>query len=501
MMRRGRVLLLLALAWAVSAPGRLTAFDTGHHADLTRSAMKEAGFGEPAIGTVQVTNWLSDYYSNQSLAGLSHDLELLHFDNLADSRAVDAYWRRLTDNTKRAAQAAARNGDGLRMLGVLGISVHAVQDFYSHSNWVESHLRTPGGPYRSETWFHPAQVEFPAGLRTGAYPNVEDGANNHGGYDPGGMNHDSYVRANWDQSYVFAHAATVEWLGAFREWVEEAKPGSWTALLAFAAPAGLARDLEASYRISEWIYTPGADPVDGHWKGNHSGAPGSLAAFAPGWLLPPDSPLVAMFKAGGLPREMAQGLDRDSLAGPLVDFIDVPRSSTQRRIVSVRTLEVRALPTGVLESDIDPGGSADFYANVTIGSQTFVESMQLDQQAIHPSWQTMAILPAATQDVPVVYQSPRRGRGGARGRRPLRRQPRGRSRRPAIYLRRGRSLLLGRLDRLPRHRRDRRRERGEQARLGPRGGEAGHLDRRGGRALELPGRREGGRTRDAERRR
>lgn len=36
------------------------AFDTGHHSDLTRSALQEEGFGETAIQVGQMENWLVD---------------------------------------------------------------------------------------------------------------------------------------------------------------------------------------------------------------------------------------------------------------------------------------------------------------------------------------------------------------------------------------------------------------------------------------------------------
>src|SRR5262245_10306771 len=127
-----RAILFVAAAGLI-APGRaswLRAFDTGHHHDLTASAMKSLGFNATAIKTAQLENWLVDYYSSQPLAGLEEDLKKLHFDNLEDSARVSVYWKRFKVNAKAAFEKAAADGDALRIVALLGMSLHAVQDFY-----------------------------------------------------------------------------------------------------------------------------------------------------------------------------------------------------------------------------------------------------------------------------------------------------------------------------------------------------------------------------------
>jgi hypothetical protein len=133
------------------------AFDTGHHSDLTKEALQDQGFGETAIQTVQVQNWLVDYFSSSPTSSIEGDVAKLHFDNLFTTEQIRNYWGRLTVNTRSAVQQAAREKDTLKLLTILGISLHAVQDFYSHSNWVETHPRSTSGPYRPETWFDSPQ--------------------------------------------------------------------------------------------------------------------------------------------------------------------------------------------------------------------------------------------------------------------------------------------------------------------------------------------------------
>lgn len=53
------------------------AFDTGPHQDLTNEVMAELGFNSDANRSVQLENWLTDYYSNSPTVGkeVHKDLE------------------------------------------------------------------------------------------------------------------------------------------------------------------------------------------------------------------------------------------------------------------------------------------------------------------------------------------------------------------------------------------------------------------------------------------
>ncbi|MCZ7580617.1 MAG: hypothetical protein M5U21_07335 [Fimbriimonadaceae bacterium] len=129
------------------------AYDTGHHANLTRSAMWDEGFSVDARDSVIVYNWLTDYFSNSPTAGLKPHLGKLHFDNLFSTQEVANYWGRLVQNTAAACKAYGKAGDILSLLAIMGMSLHAVQDFYTHSNWIDYYPQCPDGGLHTVTWF------------------------------------------------------------------------------------------------------------------------------------------------------------------------------------------------------------------------------------------------------------------------------------------------------------------------------------------------------------
>jgi len=193
-----------------------SAFDTGHHLDLTRAALAspEVGFDTTAVTVVQVENWLVDWYSNSitSPSEIKAHAVHLHFDSLHEENlllesrdSLDRYWRRLAANTKQEVIEATTNQDAVKLLAVLGASLHCVQDFYTHTDWVETHPRQPGQPYRTDLWFSYQLGEIPGKIRAGRYPNDEDHPGiRHGSYKDVGMNHDSYNRKRWDEAYGLA---------------------------------------------------------------------------------------------------------------------------------------------------------------------------------------------------------------------------------------------------------------------------------------------------------
>ena len=109
--------------------GAARAFDTGHHSDLTRSALQDEAFGGKAVEVAQLQNWLVDYYSIQPTGNARKELEKLHFDNLYSTAQIRNYWGHLSRNTRSAIQNAARAKDRLRALTLVGASLHAVAGF------------------------------------------------------------------------------------------------------------------------------------------------------------------------------------------------------------------------------------------------------------------------------------------------------------------------------------------------------------------------------------
>ncbi|MDM7924050.1 MAG: hypothetical protein QUS14_17300 [Pyrinomonadaceae bacterium] len=154
---------------------QITGFGTGSHFDVARTVLKEHGFSEDAIKMIQVSNWLTDYYATSPTRSDEHraDLEKLHFDNLYSEEQVLDYWSLLLRNLRNSTESAAKKDDVFRMLLVIGIGLHAVQDFYAHSNWAELHPRGKDGYYRSDTIIKAlATTPVPSlkGLKTGKYP-------------------------------------------------------------------------------------------------------------------------------------------------------------------------------------------------------------------------------------------------------------------------------------------------------------------------------------------
>ena len=126
-------------------------FDTGHHSDLTEAVLREKGFGEVSINVARLENWLIDYYSSSptSPSDIKRECEKLHFDNLYSTKDVTWYWNRISHNAMSATKKSAQDNDPLRMLSIIGMSLHATQDFYSHSNWVETHPRPSPSTYNT----------------------------------------------------------------------------------------------------------------------------------------------------------------------------------------------------------------------------------------------------------------------------------------------------------------------------------------------------------------
>ena len=141
----------LLLAWSGAS-----AFDTGHHFDLTGAALREEGFGATSIQAVQVANWLTDYYAANPLSrgAVRTDLNRLHFDNLYGTDEVARYWARLLANAREIALDAARSDDPVTMLAMTGLLLHAVQDFDSHSSWVDGRRAQFPEPFRRESEIH-----------------------------------------------------------------------------------------------------------------------------------------------------------------------------------------------------------------------------------------------------------------------------------------------------------------------------------------------------------
>jgi hypothetical protein len=384
-------------------------FDTAPHFDLTRSVLHEHGFDESAIKITQVENWLTDYYSNTPTTSKDNraKLEKLHFDNLFTTKEVENNWGWLINNLKIATRKAAKDDDPLAMLTIIGVGLHAAQDFYSHSNWVETHPRLTDGSFQTRTILSTgAPIE---NLFTGKYPADRkigfDGKNLpvdlkiHGDYRQG-VNKDSPVREHWAEAYVFAYCASFELVEQFEKWADEIQPGFWKKVRQFQINAeeskALDYDLRAVRNISMWAKGQG---VDGHWKGDKSGLARFFDIFTPKWMSAKTSLFVKQISEGDLPKQLSQNLYTSDPA-PKMPLIK-PFSLKKRAILLYTTLIKETDDVGFLEPKIDPRGKADFYPIITIDGQIYQDRILQDFAEFKNPWLEIHIVDDSISEVPI----------------------------------------------------------------------------------------------------
>src|ERR1700730_15550122 len=211
MFRKLVVLFMLVAVLASPASG----FDTFWHSEATRKVGEAFGFSEDARKIMQLGNFSPDFFGpvsdyaannlqgkgldalNQYVAKNAQDRDaaiFFHFDNLNGdldrNSKFDAVFSRLLTNTQsvigtyiKQTNADERTRKTMTLI-VLGASLHAVQDFYSHSDWIHNDfnntavklIHLPAGD--PDKW--PFQV------KTGIYPPIAGAVNTHTH-----MNHDN----------------------------------------------------------------------------------------------------------------------------------------------------------------------------------------------------------------------------------------------------------------------------------------------------------------------
>jgi hypothetical protein len=216
---------LLAVAALPVSPA--AAFDSYWHAQCVQRVGEQFGFTESAWKIMQLGNFSPDFFGPVSevaskspraaqLPALdqANDPQVrgaaiyLHFDNLSgDFRSnlnFDYLFSRLLQNTQtllagyNQLQVDDRTRNALTLI-TLGASLHAVQDFYSHSNWIHNDfdqtgvkvISLPAGGVRAPTWFefldkHKDPGQWPFQVQSGIYPPVPGSRNTHTH-----MNHDN----------------------------------------------------------------------------------------------------------------------------------------------------------------------------------------------------------------------------------------------------------------------------------------------------------------------
>ena len=315
-----RVIFALFVATVVTSANPARAFDTGHHFDITRVVLKRENLGADAVNTAMLANWLTDYYSTAPAAFnllLKPALNRLHFDNLKSHGEVENYYYWFMRNVRELVEESARENDRIKMLAVIGIAHHVIQDFYSHSNWSELYGREPNGDFDVDLYPR-ITARLKGKLRTGSWP--EQGEYYHGDYF-NGMNKDSFVRPGWENAHVMAHAATANITRDIRAWAESARPGFWhhmgTIKLTERSRRELLRDINSAHDISMLVRAKvlGLPASDGHWKGNLSGDNGKFTIANNAFAAWQNSFLTRYFRESNIGPRLALNLEKPKPRG------------------------------------------------------------------------------------------------------------------------------------------------------------------------------------------
>lgn len=372
--------------------GAAHAFDTAPHFDITEDVLRAEGFSPRAIKTIQSANFMVDFYEfignpaitkaldadcRRDAADLLALADAQHFDDLDSTASVARKWDAMLYQTQRHAQASLGKGDLLRRLALLGMSLHNVQDFYTHSNWAESGSSDPLGSGQLASYgSHPTWLSVDRAVREkmrvythwpggGGFPKRTHGDWNS---DATFLNKDWEGRPHHTAAYLCSHFATRQWVRLFQSWV---KPAEWAAMKAGDPAFNPDHDWDHARRISFY---------GGHWNGN--GGPtglgdafkASTAGTSPGLLIKAVTDYIGLGRcitAHATPlREEARRLlldwGRMEYRGP-VDPTLPSAAPEQVDFVRLRVHRITAIDTG----DGPTGGDLDWYSRAVIGGQHF----------------------------------------------------------------------------------------------------------------------------------
>ncbi|MFC9688678.1 hypothetical protein ACFTSF_09065 [Kribbella sp. NPDC056951] len=116
--------------------------------------------------------WVGGVFSDKSIrrikaaASMHDDLVQVHFDDLTSVGQIEKMWHRYLSGSVAGVLWAADRGDVEAAQNIIGVTLHAIQDFYAHSNWVDDPSR------RMKHYFHPgidADVRRSMYLYSGSY--------------------------------------------------------------------------------------------------------------------------------------------------------------------------------------------------------------------------------------------------------------------------------------------------------------------------------------------
>ena len=195
----GGTLLLASTTQAFSGEDPLKG-NPWYHEELSENAAKASGFSPGAADSMA---WNSDYLDSYLYSPLwwvqgakngpggavarfrimlmtSEEMEKLHFDDLFAAPRVHQAWKRYSIGAFAGLMWAKERNDVAAAQNIVGTSLHAMQDFYSHSSWVDD-ARRRDLTYMDMTLAERARQP----IFTGAYElNQQLGVKHHGKFLP-----------------------------------------------------------------------------------------------------------------------------------------------------------------------------------------------------------------------------------------------------------------------------------------------------------------------------
>jgi hypothetical protein len=161
-----------------------------YHAGMTSAAAGAAGWSESAALDLAwhsaaadsylynpARRWVVGAHRRRAVRYVRRALVSMHFDDMTSTEMIEQAWNRYTAGCVAAVLWCAPRRDIAAARHAVGLTLHALQDFYSHSTWLDDPCRW------TQTWWE-MEPSRRRGLRltTGAYmrPAVA-GMRQHGG--------------------------------------------------------------------------------------------------------------------------------------------------------------------------------------------------------------------------------------------------------------------------------------------------------------------------------
>jgi hypothetical protein len=308
-----------------------------------------------------------------------------HFDDLYPPTDVAHKWDAMLGATKSAAESLTLRHDVPGLLVLLGMSLHNVQDFYAHSNWVEGMDGGTWGPplgrgRLAKYGTHPTWLSMDRQDREGlaVYTKLRMGAvdtRTHGEWDGDStaLNKDWEQRPRHTDAYICAWFASRQWVRMFRAFVNNR--AVWNDMQLWSGVGfDPSRDRYYAEKISFYA---------GHWNGN-GGATGLTKAFGKrAAATSPDLLIGAVTnyldgncidKNRSKLRAKAESLlvtwGDAKYKGP----VDVPLPSAEPE--SVRFVFLRVHGIELTHGDDGPfGGEMDWYSTALIDGQEYMSGL------------------------------------------------------------------------------------------------------------------------------